>query len=413
MALTMTLVPDDLTRQLRRAERRKRALAISLALPLLVFLLAVFIVPIGALLVRAVENPEVVSVLGNTVRALETWDRKSAPPEAAFVAMAKDLSAVDELAHAGGLARRLNSEISGARSLIMTTYRAMPLDGGLTPPQVREKLLAIDERWAEPDYWQAIAKNGSRWTPDYLLASVDLRRDIEGNIVKVEEGSAAFSTILIRTFEMSAVVTVFALLLGYPLAYWLSTLSARKANMLMILVLVPFWTSVLVRSASWIVLLQTNGLVNRSLMGLGIVDTPLPLLFNRLGVIIAMVHILLPFMILPLYSVMKSVPTTYLRAAVSLGSTPIAAFFRVYVPQTYPGVGAGGLLVFILSIGYYVTPALLGGADDQMLSYYIARYTNVNVNWGMACALGAVLLSATLVLYALYRKVVKSELSMG
>ena len=247
----------------------------------------------------------------------------------------------------------------------------------------------------------------------YLLASVDLRRDIEGNIVKVEEGSAAFSTILIRTFEMSAVVTVFALLLGYPLAYWLSTLSARKANMLMILVLVPFWTSVLVRSASWIVLLQTNGLVNRSLMGLGIVDTPLPLLFNRLGVIIAMVHILLPFMILPLYSVMLSVPTTYLRAAVSLGSTPIAAFFRVYVPQTYPGVGAGGLLVFILSIGYYVTPALLGGADDQMLSYYIARYTNVNVNWGMACALGAVLLSATLVLYALYRKVVKSELSMG
>ncbi len=413
MALTMTLVPGDLARQLRRAERRKRAFAISLALPLLVFLLAVFIVPIGALLVRAVENPEVVSVLGNTVKVLDTWDRKSAPPEAAFVAIAKDLSEVDELAHAGALARRLNSEISGARSLIMTTYRAMPLAIGLTPAQVREQLLTIDERWAEPDYWQAIAKNGSRWTPDYLLASVDLRRDIEGNIVKVEEGSAAFSTILIRTFEMSAIVTVFTLLLGYPLAYWLSTLSARKANMLMILVLVPFWTSVLVRSASWIVLLQTNGLVNRSLMGLGIVDTPLPLLFNRLGVIIAMVHILLPFMILPLYSVMKSVPTTYLRAAISLGSSPIAAFFRVYVPQTYPGVGAGGLLVFILSIGYYVTPALLGGADDQMLSYYIARYTNVNVNWGMACALGAVLLSATLVLYALYRKVVKSELSMG
>ena len=254
MAHTMTLVPGDLARQLRRAERRKRAFAISLALPLLVFLLAVFIVPIGALLVRAVENPEVVSVLGNTVKVLDTWDRKSAPPEAAFVAIAKDLSEVDELAHAGALARRLNSEISGARSLIMTTYRAMPLEGGLTPPQVREHLLTIDERWAEPDYWQAIAKNGSRWTPDYLLASVDLRRDIEGNIVKVAEGSAAFSTILIRTFEMSALVTVFALLLGYPLAYWLSTLSARKANMLMILVLVPFWTSVLVRSASWIVL---------------------------------------------------------------------------------------------------------------------------------------------------------------
>jgi putative spermidine/putrescine transport system permease protein len=413
MAQTMTLVPGDLARQLRRAERRKRAFAISLALPLLIFLLAVFLIPIGALLVRAVENPEVARVLGNTVEVLDTWDRKSAPPDAAYAAVAKDLSAIEELAYAGALARRLNSEIGGARSLVMSTYRAMPLDSGLTPTQVREQLIALDERWAELGYWQAIAKNGSRWTPDYLLASVDLRRDIEGNIVKVDAGSAAFSQILFRTFEMSAIVTVFALLLGYPLAYWLSTLSARKANMLMILVLVPFWTSVLVRSASWIVLLQTNGLVNRSLMGLGIVDTPLPLLFNRLGVIIAMVHILLPFMILPLYSVMKSVPSTYLRAAMSLGSSPLAAFFRVYVPQTYPGIGAGGLLVFILSIGYYVTPALLGGADDQMLSYYIARYTNVNVNWGMACALGAVLLSATLVLYALYRKVVKSELSLG
>ncbi|WP_210545609.1 ABC transporter permease [Rhodoferax sp. PAMC 29310] len=413
MALTMTLVPGDLARQLRRAERRKRAFAISLALPLLIFLLAVFLIPIGALLVRAVENPEVARVLGNTVQVLDTWDRKSAPPDAAYMAMAQDLSAVEELAYAGALARRLNSEISGARSLIMSTYRAMPLEPGLNPAQVREQLLSMDERWAELGSWQAIAKNGSRWTPDYLLASVHLRRDIEGNIVKVDAESAAFSKILLRTFEMSAIVTLFALLLGYPLAYWLSTLSARKANMLMILVLVPFWTSVLVRSASWIVLLQTNGLVNRSLIGLGIVDTPLPLLFNRLGVIIAMVHILLPFMILPLYSVMKSVPSTYLRSAVSLGSSPLAAFFRVYVPQTYPGVGAGGLLVFILSIGYYVTPALLGGADDQMLSYYIARYTNVNVNWGMACALGTVLLSATLVLYALYRKVVKSELSMG
>ena len=413
MAQTMTLVPGDLARQLRRAERRKRAFAVSLALPLLVFLLAVFLIPIGALLVRAVENPEVARVLGNTVEVLDTWDRKSAPPDAAYAAIAKDLSAIEELAYAGALARRLNSEIGGARSLVMSTYRAMPLESGLSPTQVREQLLALDERWAELGYWQAIAKNGSRWTPDYLLASVDLRRDIEGNIVKVDAGSAAFSQILFRTFEMSAVVTVFALLLGYPLAYWLSTLSARKANMLMILVLVPFWTSVLVRSASWIVLLQSNGLVNRALMGLGIVDAPLPLLFNRLGVIIAMVHILLPFMILPLYSVMKSVPSTYLRAAVSLGSSPLAAFFRVDVPQTYPGIGAGGLLVFILSIGYYVTPALLGGADDQMLSYYIARYTNVNVNWGMACALGAVLLSATLVLYALYRKVVKSELSLG
>jgi putative spermidine/putrescine transport system permease protein len=176
---------------------------------------------------------------------------------------------------------------------------------------------------------------------------------------------------------------------------------------------VPFWTSILVRVAAWVVLLQREGLVNKALMGASIVSEPLALLFNRTGVVVAMVHILLPFMILPLYSVMKSVPPSYLRAAISLGSPPLAAFFRVYVPQTLPGIGAGGLLVFILSIGYYVTPALLGAADDQMLSYYIAQYTNVDVNWGLACALGAILLIATLVLYGIYRRVVKAELSLG
>lgn len=413
MTVAKPVIPGTLAAQLRRSERRKKTFAISLTLPLLVFLLAVFIVPIGALLVRAVENPEVASTLSQTVEALDPWDRTSAPPDAAYAALAADLARITEQADAGALARRLNSEISGARSLVMTTYRALPFDQGLSPAQVKAHMLGLDPRWGELNYWQAIAKNGSRWTPDYLLTSVDLKRNIQGDIVKVDTDSAAFSRILLRTFEISAVVTLFCLLLGYPLAYWLSTLSPRQANILMILVLVPFWTSILVRSAAWIVLLQSNGLVNRSLLELGLISEPLPLLFNRLGVIIAMVHILLPFMILPLYSVMKSVPPTYLRAAVSLGSPPLAAFFRVYVPQTFPGIGAGGLLVFILSIGYYVTPALLGGADDQMLSYYIAQYTNVTVNWSMACALGAVLLSATLVLYTLYRKIVKSELSLG
>ena len=413
MAVSTTVIPGDLVAQLRRSQRRKKAFAISLTLPLLVFLLAIFIVPIGALLIRAVENPEVASTLNHTVNALDQWDRTSTPPDAAYAALATDLAAIAEQADAGALARRLNSEISGARSLIMGTYRALPFGKGLRPDQVKATLLALDPRWGELGYWQAIAKNGSRWTPDYLLTSVDLKRDLQGHIVQVDADSAAFFRILMRTFSISAVVTLACLLLGYPLAYWLSTLSPRQANILMILVLVPFWTSILVRSAAWIVLLQSNGLVNRSLLELGLISEPLPLLFNRLGVIIAMVHILLPFMILPLYSVMKSVPATYLRAAVSLGSSPLAAFFRVYMPQTYPGMGAGGLLVFILSIGYYVTPALLGGADDQMLSYYIAQYTNVTVNWGMACALGAVLLSATLILYAVYRRVVKTELSLG
>lgn len=417
----------DLATQLRRAERRRKQRAVALTLPLLAFLVVFFLVPLASLLVRAVENPEVADALPRTGQALADWDRNSPPDAAAYAAVVADLSAIEDTAQAGVLARRLNSEVPGGRSLVMNTYRLLhpdeedaavegeptPDPKSLSPDQVRTLLIETDARWEELPYWQAIAQNSSRWTPDYLLAAIDLKRTPQGEIVRVPADEAAFSDILGRTFQMSAVVTFFCLLLAYPLAYWLSTLSERKANVMLILVLLPFWTSVLVRIAAWIVLLQNNGLVNRFFMWIGLTDTPIPLLFNRVGVIIAMVHILLPFAILPLYSVMKSVPPNYLRAAISLGSAPFAAFVRVYLPQTYPGVAAGGLLVFITSIGYYVTPALLGGAGDQMLSYYVAQYTNVEVNWGMACALGGVLLTATLILYSIYRKVSKAELSLG
>ncbi|OBS31410.1 polyamine ABC transporter substrate-binding protein [Tepidimonas fonticaldi] len=405
----------DLARQLRRAQRRQQWRAAALTAPLLLFLLVFFLVPLGSLLVRAVENPEVADALPATARALADWDGNTAPPAAAYAAIASDLGAITETARAGALARRLNSEAPGARSLIMGTYRAVrdwPAPPG-NADQARQALLELDARWEELPYWQAIAKNTQRWTPDYLLASVDLRRSVNGAIERIPADEAVFSQILWRTFEISAVVTLVALLMAYPLAYWLSTLPERRANLLLILVLLPFWTSVLVRIAAWIVLLQNNGLINHWLQTIGLTNGPLPLLFNRTGVIIAMVHILLPFMILPLYSVMKTVPPNYLRAAVSLGSHPLAAFVRVVLPQTYPGIAAGSLLVFITSIGYYVTPALLGGASDQMLSYYIAQYTNVEVNWGMACALGAVLLSATLVLFVFYRRVSRGGLSLG
>ena len=413
LALPGIADPLALRRQLARADRLRKWRAFSLTLPLLIFLLLTFLIPIATLLKRAVENPEVANALPRTVAALQGWKREGVPEADAFAAVTKDLAGLPDSSDAGALARRLNSDTPGARSLVMNTFKALPLEGATTPADIKAKLLALDDRWGDTAYWRAIAKNGARWTPDYLLTSVDLRRDAQGSVERVDPEQRVFGRILLRTFEISAVVTLFALLLGYPLAYWLSTLSARQANVSMILVLVPFWTSILVRVAAWIVLLQSEGLVNHALMDLHLISSPLALLFNRTGVVIAMTHILLPFMILPLYSVMKSVPPTYLRAAVSLGSSPLAAFFRVYVPQTYPGIGAGALLVFILSIGYYVTPALLGGADDQMLSYYIAQYTNVTVNWGMACALGALLLTATLVLYAFYRRVTKSELSLG
>ncbi|CAN0627312.1 putative spermidine/putrescine transport system permease protein [Burkholderia multivorans] len=421
---TMTIAPTTSTqstsalkRELKAAESRKRAMALLLIAPLAIFLLLIFVVPIGALLTRAVQNPEIATALPNTVAALSGWDRKAVPGDAAYTALAADMAKVADSEAMGALARRLNTEIPGYRSLVAKTARAMPLAGdngqALAPAQVREKLVALDERWGDVAYWQAIAKNGSPYSPFYLLASLDHKQDGFGNIIQADPDQSIYLAIFGRTLVIGFAVTFFALLLGYPLAYWISTLSERRANLVMILVLIPFWTSVLVRVAAWIVLLQSEGLINKALIGSGLISQPLTLLFNRVGVYISMTHILLPFMILPLYSVMKSIPQTYQRAAVSLGSHPFAAFWRVYVPQTYPGVGAGALLVFILSIGYYITPALLGGPNDQMVSYYVAYFTNVTINWGMACALGGLLLAATLVLYAVYGRFTRSQVSLG
>ncbi|KGC35276.1 binding--dependent transport system inner membrane component family protein [Burkholderia pseudomallei MSHR5492] len=392
-------------------------MALLLVAPLAIFLLLVFVVPIGALLTRAVQNPEIATALPRTVAALSNWDRKAAPADAAYAALAADLTQVADGEAMGALARRLNTEIPGYRSLVAKTARAMPLTGDanapLAPAQTRAKLIELDERWGDAAYWQAIAKNGGRYSPFYLLAALDHKQDGFGSIVPADPDQSIYLAVFGRTLLIGFAVTLFALALGYPLAYWISTLPERRANLAMILVLIPFWTSVLVRVAAWIVLLQSEGLVNRALIDTGLISQPLALLFNRVGVYISMTHILLPFMILPLYSVMKSIPPSYQRAAVSLGSHPFAAFWRVYVPQTYPGVGAGALLVFILAIGYYITPALLGGPNDQMVSYYVAYFTNVTINWGMACALGGLLLAATLVLYAIYGRFTRSQLSLG
>lgn len=405
----------QLKRELNRAQLRKRLAAISLIAPLMLFLLVTFVAPIVILLQRAVENPEVATALPHTVKLLASWDRQGTPPDAAYAALADDLVVAKERSTAGGLAHRVNTEIPGARSVIMKTARAMPLAEGkpLSPAQAKQALIDIDEHWGEPDYWRVIAKNGSRYSPYYLLAAMDLKQDAFGNIIHADPEQSAYRHIFGRTFVISFGVTLFCLVLGYPLAYWLSTMSERRANLFMILVLIPFWTSILVRVAAWMVLLQSEGLINKTLEALHIINTPLELIFNRTGTYISMTHILLPFMILPLYSVMKSIPPSYMRAAVSLGSHPFAAFWRVYVPQTTPGVGAGALLVFILALGYYITPALLGGTDEQMVSYYVAYFINVTINWGMACALGALLFFATMVLYVVYRRFAKIDVSMG
>ncbi|SFP92694.1 putative spermidine/putrescine transport system permease protein [Geopseudomonas sagittaria] len=390
----------NLKQRLARAERVNRLKSQALILPLLAFLLLTFLVPIGALLWRSIDNPEVVGALPRTVVAIDAWDGRGLPPEPVYQAFGEELAQAREQKSLGDLSKRLNMELPGFRSLLAKTARVLPL--AEEPASWREALERIDERWADPAYWQAIQRNASGVTPYYLLAALDHRVDELGELAPATPDQAIYLEIFARTFWMGLVITVICLVLAYPLAYLLANLPARQSNLLMILVLLPFWTSILVRVAAWIVLLQSGGLINGTLQALGIIDEPLQLVFNRTGVYISMVHIMLPFMILPIYSVMKGISPTYMRAAVSLGCHPFASFWRVYFPQTLAGVGAGGLLVFILSIGYYITPALLGSPNDQMISYFVAFYTNTTINWGMATALGGLLLAATLLFYAIY-----------
>ncbi|HDQ4606526.1 ABC transporter permease [Pseudomonas aeruginosa] len=390
----------SLKQRLARAERMNRLKSQALILPLLLFLLLTFLVPIVALLYKSVNNPEVVSSMPRTVEAISTWDSKALPTEPMYKALAEDIAAARKNQTIGDLSKRLNMELAGYRSLMAKTARALPFK--TEPASYKEALESLDERWGDPAYWQAIRRNASHLTPYYLLAALDHRIDDLGEVAPATPDQAIYQDIFARTFWMGAVITLICLVLAYPLAYLLANLPTRKSNLLMILVLLPFWTSILVRVAAWIVLLQSGGLINGALIKLGLIDQPLQLVFNRTGVYIAMVHIMLPFMILPIYSVMKGISPSYMRAAISLGCHPFASFWRVYFPQTVAGVGAGCLLVFILSIGYYITPALLGSPNDQMVSYFVAFFTNTTINWGMATALGGMLLFATLVLYVVY-----------
>ena len=401
-------------RRLARLHSIGRWKALALIAPLLLFLLAVFLVPIAILLTRAVDNREVSAVLPKTAAALASRQGDDAPTAVAAEALIADLRASPREAVAE-VAKRLNYYQSGLRSLVLKTARDVNAADPASTSAI-EKLKEIDERWADPATWSVIQRALPQQTDFYLLAAVDLKRDAQGSIRQASDDNAIYRDVIARTFAISGSVTLICLLLGYPLAYWIATAPAATARKLMLLVLLPFWTSLLVRTTAWVVVLQSGGVVNSLLGWLGLVDPahPIELIHNRIGVLIAMTHILLPFMVLPIFSVMKSIPPNYMRAAASLGAPPWSAFLRVYLPLSLPGVSAGGLLVFILALGYYITPALVGGAQDQMLSYFIAYFASQVTNWGMAAALSATLLVLVLILYAVYHRIVGiDKLRMG
>ncbi|MEL7257099.1 MAG: ABC transporter permease [Pseudomonadota bacterium] len=271
----------------------------------------------------------------------------------------------------------------------------------------RDMFAESDEDWLDTEGWRTMALYSPDYTTGYFLNSVDLQKTIEG-VEARPETQQIYIKLFIRTLYMSLIITGACILLGYPVAWILANLPLRTANVLMILVLLPFWTSLLVRTSAWKVLLQQQGVINEILVWLGFVDDAnrLIIMNNATGTIIAMTHILLPFMILPLYSVMKTIPPTYLRAAKSLGATNWTAFWRVYFPQSVPGIGAGSILVFILSIGYYITPEIVGGTDGVFISNRIAYHISSSLNWGLAAALGTILLLVVLALYWCYDRIV-------
>jgi putative spermidine/putrescine transport system permease protein/spermidine/putrescine transport system permease protein len=219
----------------------------------------------------------------------------------------------------------------------------------------------------------------------------------------------AYLRILWTTFEIALVVTVLAALLGYPLAYALAQLPERWAGLGLVLVLVPFWTSLLVRTYAWLVLLQRRGLVNQWLLGTGLIDAPLRLVHNWTGTVVGMLHILLPFLVLPTYAALKAIDQDLLRAAASLGASPTRAFLSVFLPLSLPGLLAGCLLVLVLALGFYVTPAILGGGRVLMLAMKIQENAGLYLDWGAASALAVVLLVVTLVLFWLLARLVPLE----
>ena len=403
----------NLTQRLRKAERRGQLRAYALIAPLFIFVLLSFLLPLGTVLFNSFYDPVVPKGLPRTVQALAEWNgpRDQIPPEPVYAALAQDLKEAVQGQSQGAIANRLNVEESGLRTIFMRAARRVSAqEEGPWAPFFE----AADPGWAQPGIWGTIRNLASPTHSLFYLSALDAKRNQDGSVGPQPEDQRIHITIYLRTLGVAFTVTLMCILLGFPLAYLLAHLRDKTANLLLILVLLPFWTSLLVRTTAWMVVLQKEGVLNSFLQFLHIISEPLPLVHNRFGVVVAMTHILLPFMVLPMYSVMRQIPVSYVRAARSLGAGPVTAFFRVYLPQCIPGLGAGALLVFILALGYYITPALLGGSTDQMISYFVADNMGRSLNWGLASALAAILLAAVLLLYAAYDRLVgANNLKLG
>ncbi|MGI9364858.1 MAG: ABC transporter permease [Rhizobiaceae bacterium] len=399
-----------LKEKLARTTRRMKMRAFLLTVPLVLFLLISFVLPIGQMLYRSIHNPTGSNVMPNFAAVIKDWDASQGIPSDDIIEVfVKDMASARKNREVGktigNLATRVNYEIPGSRSLFTKTARRA---GRITEGPYFDALVAIDKRWDNPNIWRTLQRVTEDYTISFYLAATDRKYDEAGNIVSADELYQIYLPILWKTIWLSALITALCFIIAYPVSYLLSTLPLRTSNLLMILVLLPFWTSLLVRTSAWIAMLQKSGIINNVLVYLNIIadESRIQMIYNITGTVISMVHILLPFMILPLYSVMKTIPPSYMRAARSMGATNTYAFVRVYFPQTIPGIAAGTLLVFILAIGYYITPALVGGSDGLLISNLIADHIKKTLNWSLGAALGTILLVVVLLFYWIYNKLV-------
>lgn len=398
---------EVLRRAWGRAGRRQRAISLLLVAPLFLYVTLAFMLPIGFIFYKAFENGEVVRAFPQTTVALAPWDSPSMdalPPETVFKTFLGEIRSV-ERQDLGEAARRLNYEISGYRTLLQSTARKLGRHEGGDDDAPRA-LTETDARWGEPATWHAMRRASGAYTAYYMLAALDMNLNDAGRIMQAPDDQKIYVDIVLRTLKIAALVTFGCLLLGYPLAHLMATSPKWFAIPLIIAVMLPFWTSLLARTSAWIVMLQREGLINSFLGHFGIIGQPLELIFNSTGLYIVMIHMMMPFMVLPIFATMKGIPPHFMKASASLGANPIRGFFNVYLPMTLPGVGAGALLTFIVTAGYYITPSLVGGARDQMLGYFIAFFANTTINWGMASALGIILLVCILGVYFLAARTV-------
>tara|TARA_Y100001970_G_C14201621_1_gene841446 strand:- start:952 stop:2205 length:1254 start_codon:yes stop_codon:yes gene_type:complete len=394
-----------LEESLRKAEKKNKIKAFLLVSPLLLYLLITYIFPIGDMFLRSIDDKMVTKMLPKTFKAMEKWDGAELPEEEVFEAFYLDYRILVKEKSFGKLATQLNYEKNGFKSILKKLARKQKK---FEEGNYKEQIMKVHKRWANVEYWRAIKRRAPEYTYSKYLKGVDMYENEEGKIVQVDESRRVHKKLWLRTLEIAFFVTLLCFLMAYPIAHLLATIPMKYSNLLMICVLLPFWTSLLVRTASWMILLQQQGIVNDFFVWIGLVadDNRPEMMYNKTGTYVAMTQILLPFMVLPLYSVMKTISPSLMRAGKSLGGTPFIAFWKIYFPLTIPGIGAGCLLVFILAIGYYITPALVGGASGTLISNQIAFHMKSTLDWSFASAMGLMLLVGVLVIYWVYNKLV-------